>query len=259
MAKIASWFIVLLGLAVATAGALALLKQELGLDQEQSLGLLSFSLGLLVVNLAISNMRRTDTKDALRDCLAELLGPIVPAIGTCSAVRESEFFALFPQQVKSATTAVEITNLSHRPPLRMRGTEAKDYFAGLEKMMKSTRARVRRIERLTPDKMEWVGQLIEIHAKCPNASLALIGEELGAAELTLAMSVQRVDEAHGWIVAPAEHSARQAPVRDIYISDKRAVELLGRYHDRLWRASTVVVSDGKVDRAACERLGLKLP
>lgn len=252
-------FLGLLAMAVSAvvilAGATQLaLPTVVPFTTEQLLNLSVVALGLVALQAQIAEMQRESTKQALRGTVAEIIGPIADGVGVCTTAPDGEFFAVFPEQVRQAKTAVDVTNLAPVPPARRKGTMEKDYFDDLRALAKATKAHVRRVERLTRVKWEWIEEIVQAMRGVQNFDLAVFEDPFGNAEMTLTLSVQRVDNSVAWIVAAAEHEARRHPVRDICIRHPNAVALLADYYARLWARSTVLMKNGVVDAARLDEV-----
>lgn len=166
-------------------------------------------------------------------------------LAACVTVHEREFYALWPEQVKRALNNVDITHLGLQPP-RVRNSQAEsDYFSDLRRISKSTNATIRRVERYSKDKKDWIDRLAKEFSGLPNVSLAVYQDPFDT-PMPAAMSVCRIDDRYAWLIAVAEHDST-GNYRDLMLTGKESVDLIKRYfQERLWSRSVVVVERGKI-------------
>lgn len=179
---------------------------------------------------------------------------IFTSVSSAVATHDRDFMVLWPQQVARARQSVDVTNLTASPPadLDERTPEA-SFYKELRRCYKSCKGIIRRVERVTSAKREWIIWLVEQVKDLPNVSLSLYIDPSDGA-LPQTVSVCRVDSQYAWIVALAEHQAT-TKARDILLMGEENVELIRRYFEtRLWSQSTLVVTNGKVDKDALERM-----
>lgn len=175
----------------------------------------------------------------------DLLHAIATNVSLVLPVHEREFYALWPGQVRSAMHNIDVTHLGVRPPQFRHGGEEETYFRNLEQIYQSSGAQIRRVERLTEEKLPWIKQLITQFSQMDNVSLAVYRDPFPD-EMPAALSVCRVDDRFAWIVALAEHESTTG-YRDLLLTGKHSVALVARYfHERLWQRSVVIVNRGTV-------------
>ena len=160
---------------------------------------------------------------------------------------EEEFYSKFKQMILQATISVDITHLGLTPPLQRKDSLQSDYYKNLYDVYKKSKATIRRVERVSVEKIEWIEGLLNKMEGLVNFSMfCLVDNEKELAEMSDYLSVQRVDEEHVFFVAVTEHRSTSKP-RDIYIKSKRLGEyFLNYYETRLIRKSLQVMKDGKM-------------
>ena len=164
--------------------------------------------------------------------------------GKALACHEKEFYHNWIAQFESARDSIDITHLGVRPPNDFIRSE-KEYFKRFKSLVKSSNANIRRVERLTSTKEEWIKKLLDQIEGVKNFSQAVYKDPLGETENPAAVSVCRIDNSVAWLIALAEHQSTIG-VRDLMITDPESVGLVGRYFQkRLWDRSTVVMSMGQ--------------
>lgn len=174
----------------------------------------------------------------------------------CTAVHEREFYALWAAQFASGTQNIDITHLGAHPPSSKQSVSQDGYFDNFPRAVKKSDATIRRVERITSHKLDWIQKLIDELGsnKAPRFSLAAFEDKAGDGEMPFAISVNRIDDRYGWIVAMAEQRSTQG-TRDLFITSPPGVELLGTYFtERLWNQSTPLVESGIVNTRNWERL-----
>ena len=139
-----------------------------------------------------------------------------------------------------------------KPPTAHHVSES-DYFKNFKKIVKSTKAHVRRTERITNGKLGWIQQMAAQMRGVKNFSLALYKDPIGDEETPSAMSVCRIDNTVAWLIALAEHQAT-TDSRDIMITDPESIDLISRYYQkRIWERSAVVIEFGIVNEEELAR------
>lgn len=155
---------------------------------------------------------------------------------------EREFYSLWPAQMATAQHNVDVTHLGPKPPQHRHGKEEKHYFQDLKRSVKSCAAQVRRVERLTTEKLVWIRGLVKDLEGIANFSLRAYLDPLPD-EMPAALSVCRVDERYAWIVAIAEHESTTS-FRDLMLTGA-SVQLVAKYfQERLWRRSIPIIDHG---------------
>lgn len=166
-------------------------------------------------------------------------------LAACLTVHEREFYALWPEQVRRAMNNVDITHLGLLPPRIKNSPSESEYFSDLRRIYKSTRATIRRIERYSNDKKEWINKLAKEFEGVANVSLAVYQDPFDTS-MPAAMSVCRIDDRYAWLIAVAEHEST-GNFRDLMLTGKDSVDLVRRYfQDRLWSRGIVVLDRGKL-------------
>jgi hypothetical protein len=159
---------------------------------------------------------------------------------------EREFYSLWVAQISTAQNNIDVTHLGPAPPNLSHGKDEGKYFGDMKKIYKASKAQIRRVERLTPQKLPWINKLIEDFRGMPNFSLKVYEDPIKD-EMPAAMSVSRIDDRYAWIVAIAEHEST-SNYRDLLIMGKDGVDLIRRYfQDRLWNRSITVIDHGVVN------------
>ena len=150
-----------------------------------ALAVISFSMAALSAHAVLESMARTKESEIARQQSEEL----VKAAQLCSAVHESEYFITWPAQFKSAKYKVDITHLARNPPYLGKHTSEGEYFRDFKGLVKGSPAQVRRVERLTVEKIEWIEKLIAGLKGANNFSLAIFDDpfpgEMGYIDIVL--------------------------------------------------------------------------
>ncbi|KAB2967329.1 hypothetical protein [Zoogloea sp.] len=174
-----------------------------------------------------------------------LFRQISNGLSACLTVHEREFYAIWPEQVRRATNNVDITHLGLLPPRVKNSPAESDYFSDLKKIYKSSRATIRRVERYSSGKKDWINKLAKEFEGVANVSLAVYQDPFDT-PMPAAMSVCRIDDRYAWLIAVAEHEST-GNVRDLMLTGKESVDLVRRYfQERLWSNGIVVLDRGKL-------------
>lgn len=203
-----------------------------------SLAIISFTMGMV---LLFAERERDARQKQIEE--TAIHRRISNRLSTCVTVHEREFYALWPEQVKRAKNNVDITHLGPRPPQIRHGQSEGEYFADLKTIYNNSNALIRRVERHSDEKMEWISKLAKEFSGLNNVSFAVYKDPFKT-EMPAALSVCRVDDNYAWLIAVAEHEST-GNYRDIMLTGADNVDLIKRYfQDRLWNRSVVVVNRG---------------
>lgn len=157
---------------------------------------------------------------------------------------ERSFYQLWRTQVQTAVNNVDVTHLGRRPPQMNHGRSEKAHFADLRSCYRASKAQIRRVERLTKEKLCWIEQLVSDFKGLGNVSLALYADPSDG-DMPAALSVCRVDDTYGWIIAMAEHEST-SKYRDLMLTGAEGIDLIRRYfQERLWNRSIVILDHGE--------------
>ena len=107
---------------------------------------------------------------------------------------ERDFYALWSMQVKNAKNCIDVTHLGTYPPQGRKGPDERAYFDGMLKIYKESHANVRRVERYSPEKEEWIASLVRGFNDQSHCSLAIY-KDPSTDEFPFAVSVS-----HGLLV-----------------------------------------------------------
>ncbi|MDX2079922.1 MAG: hypothetical protein SFU53_04000 [Terrimicrobiaceae bacterium] len=164
--------------------------------------------------------------------------------GRAAAHHERDFYASWQLQLQHAKNNADVTHLGVYQPSGFTG-DGKEYFKNIKKIVKKCPAHVRRVERLTVQKAEWLRTLTAELSGLENFSLSVL-DDPSDEDLPAAVSVCRIDDNVAWLIALAEHESTTEH-RDISITDPDCVRIISRYFQkRLWDRATVVISHGTV-------------
>ncbi len=205
-----------------------------------ALSVISATMMLVLATVDLeSRTREAQASNVLVNAIAQRVSVSLP-------FHEREFFALWPEQVKRAQNTVDVAYLSPRPPNATSGAEG-EYFSALSHVYKSSTAHVRRVERLTEAKVDWIHSLVSQFNGIQNISLAIYRDPLESDhEMPAPLTVCRVDDRYAWLVAIAEHQST-GRFRDVLLTGRDVVDLISKYfQERLWDRSTVIIERGKV-------------
>jgi hypothetical protein len=197
----------------------------------------------MAVTLAVVQRERRDqraerTKRSSWDVLSERLSASAP-------FHEREFYSLWAEQMTNAQNNVDVTHLGPRPPQNQHGRVERKYFQDLRRLCKESRAQIRRVERLTPEKVPWIRQLVSELSGLNNFSLRVYRDP-SPDEMPFALSVCRVDDRYAWLVAIAEHQSTSS-FRDLLVTGHDSVDLIRRYfQERLWNRSAEIIDRGQL-------------
>lgn len=191
--------------------------------------------------------------DEVSDLNAQL-ERLATSTSSVTALVDEDFYARFRSEIAKAQVGVAMTHLDTHPPSPARATEAKDYYANLHEVIKSTpRVRFRRVERASPHKKGWLEELTRDFKGVSNFSLGVLLVTSNDRRVGT-VSVQLIDETHAVLVAVAEHDSSLGP-RDVWITDRGAVALWKRYYDdNLWQASIKVIENGNLNESEWQKV-----
>ncbi len=187
--------------------------------------------------------------------LTETARQVLEKSGSAEAIFEDDFYIRFPKECRRARRQVSMAHLDVKPP-QMVG-ETGDYYAGLPSLIAGkSDVRYERVERIGPNKQEWIQRLITELGGHENFSLYWLpdGEDR---ERIPNVSVQLIDEDIVVLVAVAAHNSPQEP-RDIWIRDRDIARLWRNYYDVfLKRAATPLIEGGHIHQINYDRLRQK--
>ena len=173
-------------------------------------------------------------------------------------IYEEEFYSKFKQLVSQASISVDITHLGLSPPMTRENTQQGDYYKDFADLCRKSRANVRRVERISKEKIEWIESLINKVEGVVNFSLyCILDLNVRPNEMSESISVQRVDE-HLFLIALTEHRSTSKP-RDIYIRSKQLNEYFKNYYEtRLVQSATLIIKDGRLFKEEWEKMKGKI-
>jgi len=207
------------------------------------LSLISATMGLTVLLVEQERQERTKQADSASawERVAETITAILP-------VHERDFYSLWPAQVRSARYNVDVTHLGPRPPKKRHGMEEKYYYDSIRELFANCTAHVRRVERYTTAKKEYLSEMATQFSGVDNFSLRAL-KDPSTEDMPFALSVSRVDDRFAWIVAMAEHEST-TKYRDLMVTGRDSVDLLSRYfQNRLWERSITILENGELNAA----------
>ncbi len=189
------------------------------------------------------------SKLELSDCVADWTRTLA-GVNRVDVLHEDEFYADFENKIASAQHNVDICHFGKLPPTKRPSSPEEDYYDRFHKAVKNSPAAFRRLERITPEKIEWIERLIKGFKGVKNFSLACLHDEDTESDQILPVSVQRIDQTKVYLVALGEHYSTTGH-RDIFINSKEVADLIGRYFEgRLWRRSIRIIDRGAFDEQA---------
>jgi len=197
----------------------------------------------MTFTLAVVEKERRDRATEMKageiwDRLAQELSIYLPS-------HERDFYSLWAAQITTAQNNIDVTHLGPKPPQIRHGKEESKYFNDMKKLYRESRAQIRRIERLTPEKIPWIKKLVADFGGANNFSLRVYRDPIKD-EMPAAMSVCRIDDRYAWIVAMAEQEST-SNYRDLLIMGKEGVDLIRLYFQaRLWNRSVPIIDHGVV-------------
>lgn len=198
----------------------------------------------LTMLFTLEEVERQRTARATEQRAGSVWTTVIGRLATYLPAHEREFYSLWPAQMATARDNVDITHLGPKAPRASSGEEERKYFADLRASVASTPANVRRVERVTPDKLVWIRALVKQLGGQLNFSLRAYLDPSDA-EMPQAMSVCRVDDRFAWIVALAEQESTSGH-RDLLITGSNGVEMIAQYfNERLWDRSIWVMEHGR--------------
>lgn len=162
-------------------------------------------------------------------------------------LREEQFYATLKVLIASSKDNIDLSHMSLQPPVQKSGSLQESYYKSLKSIAKKSNSHIRRVERLSKEKIQWIEGLIKDFSKISNFSLFIYKDpslELQKSEMSALLSVQRVDSEHTFIVALNEHSSISRP-RDIYFRSKMLTDYFVKYYqDRIIKHSECIIDNG---------------
>jgi hypothetical protein len=159
-----------------------------------------------------------------------------------TVLTEADKYRQMLRAAESAQHRFYVCYFRESPPGKI-PPEKEAYYKRIRKISKAKpHVAFRRIVLFTPANFPWILRLIEEHRGQVNQSLAVYFSQLDSLR---PLSVQLVDSSQATIANPDVKAPGQD--RDIAIWAPELVPLLDNYYENVWRASRVVVQDGKVD------------
>lgn len=197
---------------------------------------ISATMGAVLIAISEERFKREELLNKFENAKRELRNvgnELAKNLSVAVPVHEHHFYALWQAQVKTAQHSVDVCHLGPTAPRGRHGGSEQQYFEELVALYKKTNAQVRRVERLAPGKRDWIRKLMNDFNGTDNFSLAVYCDD-SKEDLLSALSVSRIDDQYGWLVAIAEHESTTG-VRDLLITGEKAVSLLRDYFaTRLW-------------------------
>jgi len=215
------------------------------------MAVITLQLTVLLCYFALRNIVDRNRSEALLRQISAThkdLGQLFLSRSEVIALHEEKFYAKFRTAVESAAKAVAISHLDTKPPVRRKGSEEAAYYKAFHELVRvRTNVRFQRIERVSPQKIAWLSELVKAHEGHHNFSLSCITSEPEKRKLPY-VSVQIVDEETTFLVAIAEHYDPHTE-RDILIHDVKATSLWREYYKGLWSSALPVIEDGRLNAA----------
>jgi hypothetical protein len=211
--------------------------------------LIMANLALIAVLLPLkATMEGSAVRDSIRGIERDL-----NTRSTVAALLDTDFYSRFPVALRAAQIGVAITHLDTRPPTRIKGSSNERYYGDLPKIVKSSRARFRRVDRASREKRSWLEGIVQQCSGSSNFSLGVL--LTGSTDRKLPhVSVQLIDDDTTVLVAISEHDRTHGP-RDIWIRDPDCTNLWRAYYDAiLWRPAVKVIEDGVFNKDAWEEV-----
>jgi len=223
-------------------------------DKDEALRtILPLQITVLIIYVVLRGVvdRRTfsELSDGLKQAFSEVserIDSFLNSVSSVKTIHQDEFYRLFGTSIRSAKNSVAIAHLDTHPPALV-GTTEPSYYKELASQMKSRPyVRFRRVERLTAEKIPWIGKLIQEYRGLKNVSLGCI--DLGTAPRKPPhVSVQLIDDYLTFLVAVAAHYPHSGN-RDVIIQDKAANTIWVSYYDTtLWNGSIKLIENGDVN------------
>lgn len=160
--------------------------------------------------------------------------------GYCAALHEREFYFLWKKQFNEGQNNIDITHMGSSPPRNLSNPQIA-YFDDMMNMVKESKCNIRRVERLSPQKREWIEKVYNNLLNQTNFSLSLVVEKSSF----MPISVSRIDDKYAWIVALSQAESTRN-YRDILITDKNVISLItGYYQEKIWNNSVKLIERGK--------------
>jgi hypothetical protein len=179
---------------------------------------------------------------------------------TVEVVHEQNFYARFSEKIRNARLLAYISHLDVVPPAvyYLEGSAAYDYYTQIFHIIRNnSKLLVRRLERVSKEKIPWIEEHIRQLGGAPNFSLSCF-VELPETALPKGVSVQCVDETDAVLVAVARHSNPTEP-RDIWLTGDLVARMWRDYFEqRLWASAQPIIVKGVVDAAAWNALKARL-
>jgi len=187
--------------------------------------------------------------------LSKSINDILSRTQNTRALSQEEFYSHFSAELSNATRAVDLTNLDPESPDQYGAklSAAGRYYDTFLGTIRSRRhVEFRRVDRWSPRKKEWLGNLISDMRGQANFSLALLDWSLDVPRIPH-VSVQIVDGERAYLVAISKHNDKYGK-RDVQVLDKETASLWGVYYeDVLWKGAEVIVDRGRVVEEAWQK------
>ena len=167
---------------------------------------------------------------------------------------EEEFYSRFLYLLRNeAKENVWITYLDVHPPVLSKYRYKRGYYDELTPLIKESTVKFKRILRATKQNLSWVEKLVEELRGHDNFSLACYRDPDTFSPSVPAVSLQRIDDEHTFIVALAEQEATTKE-RDIYIKSSKFATYAIKYYQRLWEKSIKIIERGEVKQDKLDEL-----
>lgn len=164
---------------------------------------------------------------------------------TGKRIPDHEFYHDFMNEIRKATSSVNISYFSPYPPDTTTHSDRKEYYRKIKTLVKrSPRVRFRRLVRYTDLNLPWIKEMLNDYNGVPNFDLAVIRDlEKSDVKMSYSLSVQVVDSSKCWLVAIESHE-NQSQFRDLYLESKEIGDSLNGYYSRLWNMSDKLIESG---------------
>ena len=166
---------------------------------------------------------------------------------------EDQFYAKIKTLIQKSNTNIDLSHMSIKAPISKNGSIQKSYYDSLKSLSKKSNSHIRRVERFSKEKINWIEKMISDYDGIINFSLYIYidpSTELKNSEMSSVLSIQRIDDEHLFIVALNEHTSIKA-ARDIYFHSKELTKYLIDYFQiRIINHSICIIENGKFNEQA---------
>lgn len=182
------------------------------------------------------------------------LQSFVANTATIVPIREPDFYDRLDEDIREAENHVWISYLDNKSPLESHDEDKVQYYENLGELIREKSGQgveFRRIVRAIPNLDPWIREMLNEREGISRYSLACLPDENPDTRSKPHVSVQIIDDEITYFVAVGEQQETNEP-RDMFVRSMELNDQWGRYYQRMWDDSFVILRRGQVQESELE-------